>query len=235
MKSKIIYEDDNILVTDKPAGIDVLSLIKLLSKKHPNLKNVGKAPRYGIVHRLDKDTSGILLVAKNNKSLIFFQNQFKQRRVEKRYTALIIGILKYNRGEIRTLIGRNPKNRKKQKVFLKGEPGSKEKREAISEYKVIERFSAQGGPAKGGKDYTLVEVKTKTGRKHQIRCHFSYLGYPLAGDKKYKLKNQPCPEGLNRQFLHASYMKIKLPDGKDKEFISELPEDLKKVMEKLKV
>jgi len=213
-KLKIIYEDDDILVIDKPAGINVLSLIKLLSKKYPNLRKV---------HRLDKDTSGILLIAKNNKSLIFLQEQFKQRRVEKRYTALVIGTLKDNQGEIKTLIGRNPKNRKKQKVFLRGEPGSKGKREAITEYRVIEK----------SKDCTLVEVKIKTGRKHQIRCHFSYLGYPLAGDKKYEFKNQLCPEELNRQFLHASYLKIKLPNGKIKEFHSNLPEDLKEVLKKL--
>ena len=175
--------------------------------------------------------------------MIFLQEQFKQRRVEKRYTALVIGTLKDNRGEIKTLIGRNPKNRKKQKVFLRGEPGSKGKREAISEYKVMERFTQLNNFAKGEiaakqhltglKDYTLVEVKIKTGRKHQIRCHFSYLGHPLAGDKKYEFKNQLCPEGLNRQFLHASYMKIKLPNGKIKEFHSNLPEDLKEVLKKL--
>ena len=232
MKLKIIYEDDNFLAIDKPAGIVVFpegkteekTLIDLLLKDNPVLKNAGEKPRYGIVHRLDKNTSGILLVAKNNKSLIFLQKQFKDKRVEKKFIALAAGKVKNNQGVIETLIGRALKDRKKQKVYLPTEPGSEGKREAITEYKIIEKF----------RDYTLLEVLPKTGRKHQIRCHLSFLGHPIVGDKMYGFKNQLCPEGLNRQFLHASYLKIKLPDGKEKEFKSKLPEDLEICLQKLK-
>ena len=231
IKLKIIYEDDNLLVLDKPAGIIVYpekerkekTLIDLLLEKYPNLKKVGKKPRYGIIHRLDKDSSGILLIAKNDKSLIFFQKQFKEKRVEKKYLALVTGIIKNNQGVIETLIGRAPKKRKIQKVYLPAEPGSAGKRKAITEYKVIKRF----------KDYTLVEVSPKTGRKHQIRCHLSYLKHPIAGDKIYGFKNHPCPNELKRQFLHAYYLKIKMAEGSDKEFKSSLPNDLKQVIKNL--
>ena len=198
---RVIYEDENLQVLDKPAGIDVDDI-----------------PRR--VHRLDKDTSGIFLVAKNDKALEFFQKQFKERKVEKKYLCLVVGNLKNKEGEIKTLLGRSPKDRRKQKVFLFGEPGALGKREAITNYKVLERF----------KNYDLIEVEPKTGRKHQIRAHFSYLGYPIAGDKLYGFKNQLCPKGLKRQFLHASYLKIKMPDEKIKEFRLELPEDLKSVI-----
>lgn len=232
MEIKIIYEDNDLLVIDKPAGIIVFpekppkekTLIDYLLEVKPELKNAGKPPRYGIVHRLDKDTSGILLVAKSNEGLIFFQKQFKTRGVEKKYLALVVGNIKNNQGRIETLIGRASKDRKKQKVYLPTEPGAEGKREAVTEYKVPERF----------KDYTLLEVSPKTGRKHQIRCHLAYLLHPITGDKMYGFKNQPKPEGLNRHFLHASYIKIQLPNGQTKEFISKLPEELQKIIEKLK-
>jgi 23S rRNA pseudouridine1911/1915/1917 synthase len=209
MDFKTIYEDENLLVIDKPAGI-------ITSDLYPNLKKV---------HRLDKDTSGVLLIAKNEKSLIFLQKQFKNRKVEKRYVALVVGNPKNEQGTIETLIGRAPRDRRKQKVYFPLGPNAKGKREAITKYKVIKSF----------KDYTLFEVILKTGRKHQIRCHFSYLGHPIAGDKMYGFKNQPCPKELKRQFLHASYIKIKLPDEKIKEFKSILPDDLKLCLQKLKL
>lgn len=232
LELKIIYEDNDLLVVDKPAGIvvspenpaDERTLIDLLCEKYPYLRGVGNPPRYGIVHRLDKDTSGILLVAKNNQTLFFLQKQFKTKGVEKKYIALVIGEIKNEQGAIETLIGRTPKNRKKQKVYLMGEPASEGKRKAITEYKVIERLPG----------YTLIEVNPKTGRKHQIRCHFAYLQHPVAGDKMYGFKNQPSPPGLNRHFLHASYLKIKLPNGEIKEFFSPLPNKLKIIFEKLK-
>ena len=217
MDLKIIYEDENLFAIDKPAGIDVISLGKELARQYPELK---KIERNGIIHRLDKDTSGVILTAKSNQSLIFFQKQLKNRLVEKRYIALVVGNVKNDNGVIETLIGRNPKDRKKQKVFLEGEPGGQGQRQARTDYKVIGRF----------KDYTLLEVSPKTGRKHQIRCHFSYIGHPIARDKVYGFKNQLCPVGLSRQFLHASYIKIKMPSGEIKEFKSALPEDLKKTI-----
>ena len=225
MEFDILYEDENVLVIDKPAGIIVFpegkttekTLINYLLEKFPYLKNIGESPRYGIVHRLDKDTSGILLVAKNGKTLEFLQKQFKEGKVEKKYLALVTGNIKTEGGKIETLIGRSPKDRRKQKVYLPGEPKSEEKREAITEYKVLQRFE----------NYTLIEAEPKTGRKHQIRTHFAYLSHPIVGDKMYGFKNQSLPEGLKRQFLHANYLRIELPNGEIKEFKSELPSDLK--------
>jgi len=231
MRLKIIYEDENVLVIDKPAGIIVFpegkvgekTLIDYLLNKFPDLKKVGKFPRYGAIHRLDKETSGILLVAKNNKTLKLLQQQFKSRKVIKKYTALMVGNLREEQGVIETLIGRSPKDRRKQKVYLPYEPASEGKRPALTEYKVLKRF----------KDYALLEVCPKTGRKHQIRTHLSYLGHPIAGDKIYGFKNQICPKNLKRQFLHASYLKIKLKSG-EREFKSELPTTLKTVLNHLK-
>ena len=164
-KFKVIYENNDLLVIDKPAGMVVDDI-----------------PRR--VHRLDKDTSGILLIAKNDQALEFFQKQFKERRVEKKYIALIVGHLKTKQGIIETLIGRSPKDRRKQKVFLAGEPDSQGKREAVTKYKVLKRL----------KNFDLVEITPKTGRKHQIRCHFAYLGHPIVGDKMYGFKK--CIEQL---------------------------------------
>ena len=232
MDLKIIYEDNNVLVVEKPAGLIVFpegktkekTLADYLLKNFSWFKKSEAPPRYGIVHRLDKETSGILLVAKNKKVLLFLQKQFKNKRVEKKYKALVVGKIKNNEGKIKTLIGRSPKNRKKQKVFLRGEPGSEGKREAITKYRVIDRFN----------NFTLLEVLPQTGRKHQIRCHLAYIHHPIVGDKLYGFKNQPSFPELERQFLHASYIKIKLPTGEEKEFKSELPEDLKRILKKLK-
>lgn len=201
---KVIYENENVIVFDKPSGVD--------AEKIP-LR----------VHRLDKDTSGVLLVAKNEKALKFLQNEFKQRKVEKKYIALVVGTIKEERGIIETLLGRSLKDRRKQKVYLPYEPKASGKREAISEYKVLKRY----------KQFTLVEVLPKTGRKHQIRAHMAYIGHPVAGDKLYGFKNQPIPPGLTRQFLHASCIKIRLPGGQIKKFISPLPKDLKMVLSQL--
>lgn len=197
-KERIIYEDEDVKVVDKPAGIIA-----------DEIKNRA--------HRLDKDTSGILLVAKNEKALDFIQKQFKERKVEKKYIALVAGNLKEKEGKIETLLGRSPADRRKQKVYMLNDPKAEGKRKAETRYKVLQRFE----------NYDLIEAEPKTGRKHQIRAHFTHLGHPIAGDKLYEFKNQPKPEGLKRQFLHASYLKIKLPNNQIKEFKSELPNDLK--------
>jgi 23S rRNA pseudouridine1911/1915/1917 synthase len=156
-------------------------------------------------------------VAKDDESLEFFQKQFQERKVEKKYLLLVVGNLKNKGGEIKTLLGRSPKDKRKQKVFLPQEPKAEGKREAITKYKALRSF----------KNYDLIEAEPLTGRKHQIRAHFAYLGHPIAGDKLYCFKNQSCPKGLKRQFLHASYIKIKMPNGEIKEFKSDLPEELK--------
>jgi 23S rRNA pseudouridine1911/1915/1917 synthase len=230
---KFIYEDNDVLAVDKPAGIvvfpegeslksDEKTLIDELIIEKPELKNVGEAPRYGIVHRLDKDTSGVLLVAKSNEALIFLQKQFINRGVEKKYTCLVEGLMESDSGRIDTLIARAKGDPRKQKVYSDIN-APKSAREAVTEYKVLRRYQ----------EYTLLEIKIFTGRRHQIRCHFSYLKHPVAGDKLYSFKNSIIPEGLTRQFLHASYLKIQLPGGEMKEFLSDLPEDLQKVKEKL--
>jgi 23S rRNA pseudouridine1911/1915/1917 synthase len=248
MDIKIIHEDNDVLVIDKPAKVIVFpegdisgekTLIDYLIEKYPRLTEAGSPPRYGIVHRLDKDTSGILLVAKTSEALNFLQKQFSapssalknkesgqtlEKTIEKRYIALVVGNIKDEEKTIHTLIGRAPGDKRKQKVYLVGEPGSIGKREAITKYKVINRY----------KNYTLLEVDIKTGRRHQIRCHLSYIHHPIAGDKMYGFKDSPAPEGLGRQFLHATYLKIQLPDSEIKEFISELPEELKNILKKIK-
>ncbi|MDD5144659.1 MAG: RluA family pseudouridine synthase [Candidatus Pacebacteria bacterium] len=201
---KKIYEDERVLVIDKPSGM-----------------NSDAFPKR--VHRLDKDTSGALLIAKDDESLEFLQKQFKNRKVKKKYTALIVGHLKDDEGEIKTLLGRAPKDRRRQKAYLAGSPDASGKREAITRYKVLQKF----------KNYDLIEVEPKTGRKHQIRAHFTYLNHPLAGDKLYGFKNQPTPKGLTRQFLHAGYLKITLLNGETKEFTSPLAEDLQKALNNL--
>jgi len=231
MELKIIYEDENLLVIDKPSGIIVFpeekikekTLVDYLLERYPLLKETGIPPRYGIIHRLDKETSGILLTAKNNLSLKFFQKQFKERRVIKKYIALLVGSLEENSGIIKTLIGRCPREKNKQKVYLPFEPGAQGKREAITEYEIIKQF----------KDYTLVEATPKTGRKHQIRTHFAYLHHPIAGDKLYGFKGQKKPDNLKRHFLHASYLKINLLNNKITEFKSNLTEDLRNVIKDL--
>jgi len=237
MDLKIIYQDNDVLVIDKPAGIVVFpeglpaqagkitenTVIDLLIEKLPELKNVGEAPRYGVIHRLDKDTSGILLVAKSTEALIFLQKQFKNREVEKKYITLVVGALQDEKGVIHTLIGRAKSDQRKQAAHSLGYTGKKDLREAITEYKVLERFD----------DYTLMEIQIKTGRKHQIRAHVAYIHHPIAGDKMYGFKDSPLPEGLSRQFLHASYLKITLPHGEIKEFNSELPQDLRNIINNL--
>ncbi|MDD5606766.1 MAG: RNA pseudouridine synthase [Candidatus Pacebacteria bacterium] len=211
---QIIHENSDLLVIDKEPGITIEELTSNLLKRYSFLKDL---PRAGIVHRLDKDTSGLLLIAKNVDSLNSLQKEFKEKKVEKKYICLVIGKTE-NHGEIKTLLGRNPNNRLKQKVYSFTEPKVGTTREAITEYKKIKEF----------KDYSLLEVKIQTGRKHQIRCHLSYINHPIAGDNMYGFKNQTCPKELSRQFLHAKYIKIK-----NKEFFSELPKDLKKVLDNL--
>lgn len=203
---KIIYEDENVLVIDKPAGVNSDDFQKR-------------------VHRLDKDTSGILLIAKNDKTLNFLQKQFQERKAEKKYLALVVGNLKIKEGKIKTLLGRSPGDRRKQKAFLPQSPEAEGKREAVTKYKVLKSIG----------NYDLIEIEPKTGRKHQIRAHLAHLGHPVAGDKLYGFKNQICPEGLKRQFLHAGYLKVQLPGGEIKEFKSDLPEELDKIIKNLEI
>ncbi|MEK7510378.1 MAG: RluA family pseudouridine synthase [Patescibacteria group bacterium] len=236
MALKILYEDDTLLVIDKPADIPVWkegarqddTIATLLLGQFPELEMLGEQRRYGIVHRLDKDTSGILLVAKTKNLFDFLQEQFQKRNIEKRYICLVEGRVKKDSGVIHTLLGRSPADRRKQKAYSLTEQ-KQGRREAKTEYRVLQRLT---DPSR--RFYTLVEVQPKTGRKHQIRAHMVYLDSPIAGDKLYGFKNQSIPEGLARQFLHASFLKIPLPNGSTKEFHSPLPEDLKRVLIQMK-
>ena len=214
MPLKILFKSDRLLVVDKAAGFTIEQVAENLKTQFPELEKLGAEKRYGIVHRLDKDTSGILLVAKNTQTFENLQEQFAQRKVEKRYTCLVEGTLKQESGTIHTLLARSKADRRKQRTYSLQEhvEGG---REATTEWKVLQRYQ----------DYTLLEVTPKTGRKHQIRVHMASLGNPIAADTLYGFKNQRIPERLTRQFLHASYLKIG-----GEAFTSELPEDLQQVL-----
>ncbi len=217
---EIIFENENIVAVNKPAGIvvfsdkeDEKSLAKILSEKIPALKKMGKE-RYGAVHRLDKDTSGVLLFAKDKETFSSFQKELLEKKVKKGYIALVFKQVKDDKREIRTFIERSPKDRRKQRAFIDKEG----KREAITSFKVIKRF----------KNFSLLLVRIKTGRKHQIRCHLASIGHPVAGDSLYRFKDQIDPKGLTRQFLHASFVKIK-----GKKFTAKAPKELKTVIKNL--
>ena len=233
---KILYQDNDLLAIDKPAGLVVYnskkekreSLMSLIVKKFPKLKEVGQAPRYGLIHRLDKETSGIILIAKNNQALKFLQEEFKNREIEKKYLALVYGQIKEDKGNIKTLIGRAKKDRKKQQVYLPFSPEGQKKglRKAETYWKVKKRF----------KGYTLVEAVPKTGRKHQVRVHLAYINHPIVGDKIYAFKNQTNELkkiNLKRQFLHCSYLKFKSLSNEEKEVKSDLPLDLKRIIKNI--
>jgi len=211
MNLNILFEDATLQVVEKPAGIDIESIQDMLPE--------GFSP----AHRLDKDTSGVLVIAKTEDSLLYLQKQFQERKVQKTYLCLVEGSLQKKEGEIETLLGRSPNDRRKQKVFLPGEPGVQGKREASSQYRVLKQYHG----------YAFLEVKPKTGRKHQIRIHLSYLGHPIAADKLYGFKDQRVPAGLKRQFLHAHSLTLTLSDKTEKTFTSPLPQDLQSILDNL--
>ena len=225
-KIEIVFQNDNLLVVDKPAGLPVYeqegknSLMEKLVQQEPDLSKVGHSPRYGLVHRLDKETSGLILVAKNNKALEFFQKQFQARTAKKKYLALVDGHLCPKEESINTLIGRSKQDFRKQKVFLPLEPKVGRARKAITDYKVLKEYP----------HCSLIEVSPQTGRKHQIRVHLAWKHHPIIGDEKYGFKGQFKVKCLRRLFLHAFYLKVKLMNGEEKEFSLPLPEDLKKVL-----
>jgi len=210
MKIPIIYENKNIIVVNKPAGI----LVHPIKDEKNTLIDYFLDAK--LVHRLDKDTSGLLLLAKNEKTSDYLKSQFKNRKIKKKYIALVHGRLKDKESIITKTISRSKKKHRIQTTAPIGK-----KREAITRYKVLKEFD----------DYSLLEVMPETGRTHQIRVHLASIGHPIAGDEKYKFKRQQCPKGLNRQFLHASYLSFLL-DGITKEFKLELPTDLQEVLKK---
>ena len=218
MPLTILYEDDDLLVLDKPAGLAVHpapghpghTLLNAVLSHFPHLAELSDSLRPGVVHRLDKDTSGVMLVAKNKAAQADLINQFKSRSITKAYLALVKGRLTPERGLIEAAIGRDPRHRKRMAVVTGG-------REARTEYQVIKYLG----------DCTLLEVVPETGRTHQIRVHLAAIGYPVVGDAVYGVKSTH----LSRQFLHASRLGFKLPStGEYVEFKSELTPDLKQAL-----
>ena len=221
---EIIYEDNDIIVVNKPKGLVVhpangnpdgtlVNAIMAICKD--SLSGIGGEIRPGIVHRLDKDTSGILIVAKNDKAHINMSEQIKNREVKKTYIALVRGIVKENEATINMPIGRSTKDRKKMAVIKTG-------KNAITHFKVLKRYDK----------YTLLEVKIETGRTHQIRVHLAEIGYPIIGDEVYS--NGKNEFGIKGQCLHAQSLEFKHPiTGKQMKLEAQLPEYFKKTIELL--
>lgn len=224
---KILYEDHDVLVVDKPAGLVVnradtqkAETLQDWVAKYLHIDGQGIGDRCGIVHRLDKETSGVLVIAKTENAFNNLQAQFKERRTAKKYIALVSGKVEPDEGTIEAPVGRNPFNRTRFSVVSDG-------RDAVTDYKVI----ALAG------DYSLLELVPKTGRTHQIRVHCKYIGHPIVGDELYagrktaKKQRTWCP----RQFLHAGELTFEHPiTGLKKTFKAPLPEDLEKVWEMVK-
>jgi len=243
MEIKILKENDDYLIISKPAGISVhdgagekqFTIVDWLLQTRPEIKTqtwLSKI-RPGIVHRLDKETSGLLILAKNQKTLDFFQAQFKSREVEKHYLALVLGSPPFKEGSIDAFIRRDPKDRKKQKIdLLNFGLDEIERKKSATRYKVIEQFKFDG------EMLSLLDVQILTGRKHQIRVHMQYEGCPVIGDPVYnnkKSKRISKKLGLDRQFLHAISLKIRDINGNVVCLQDDLPENLVGLLNKLKI
>ena len=241
-KLDIVYEDEDLIVINKSAGISMHpgagnydnTIVNALINYDKKLSNIGDELRPGIVHRIDKDTSGLVVIAKNNTSHEILSNQFSKHTITRIYQTLIWGKLRPQAGKIETLITRSKKNRQLMQVgLIKG-------KRAITNYKTIEIFENENIPT-----FSLVECKLETGRTHQIRVHMSYKGNNILGDKKYKKKYKKFKNineelsylitKLDRQFLHARVLGFEHP-SKDKylEFSSNLPKELEKILKKLR-
>lgn len=231
----IVYEDENILVLNKPAGLMVHSdgrtkektLTDWILKKYPSLKNVGEPARYegkiiprpGIVHRLDKGTSGVLILAKNQKTFEYLKNEFQKRGVSKNYIAIVYGAMKDDFGTIARPIGRSTKDFRLWSA-QRGARGAM--REAITEYKVVKRT----------KDFSLLNLSPKTGRTHQLRVHLKAVNHPIVCDSLYAPKRE-CAFGLKRTALHALSIEFLAPDGRKIKAEAPMPDDFLGAVAKL--
>jgi 23S rRNA pseudouridine1911/1915/1917 synthase len=222
----IVFENEDLIVVNKPAGMVVHpaaghssgTLVNAVLGYEPDIEGIGGEERPGVVHRLDKETSGLILLAKNERSHRWLQDQFRLRRVDKTYLALVDGKPPTPSGRIEAHIGRDPSHRKRMAIV----PESRG-REAISEYKTVEGFRA----------HTLLEFHPLTGRTHQIRLHCAFLGCPIVGDEVYGRK-KPSIE-MDRHFLHAYRLKILLPGEKETRlFEAPLPDELERVLAALR-
>lgn len=235
-KIEILYEDSNILAINKPAHLAVhadarnneYTLADWIVKRYPEMKEVGEPLetngnliyRPGIVHRLDTDTTGVLLLAKNQSSFKYLKRLFKERKIQKVYMAIVYGCLKDKRGIIDKPIGRSKFDFRMKST---GQSARGEEREAVTYYKVVEEFP----------EYSLVELRPKTGRTHQIRVHLKAISHPVACDSLYA-KGAVCPTGMKRQALHALSVEFKLPGGDPIKVEAPLPSDFKTTLAKLR-
>jgi 23S rRNA pseudouridine1911/1915/1917 synthase len=215
----IVYEDKDIIVVNKPAGLTVHpapgheqnTLVNAILSRYPDMASFSGSDRPGIVHRLDKDTSGLIVIARNKKTQEELIKNFKSREVKKVYITLVKGKLEPEHGVIDAPIGRHPVHRQRMAVVSDG-------REAKTVYRVVRYLDS----------YTLLEVMPQTGRTHQIRVHLAAIGFPVVGDRVYGVKSP----FLKRQFLHAYKLGFNLPSsGAYREFTADLPDDLKSALD----
>ena len=238
IEPRIIYEDKNFLALDKPAGLLVHptasskepTLANWLLKRYPEMKKVGDSDRPGIVHRLDRDTSGIILAAKNQKYFEYLKNLFQTRAIKKTYRALVYGKLTPKKGIIEKDIKIRSGTTKR--TVFKG----RSEKAAVTEYKVLKHFALS--LSNGSQSYfSWVEVKPLTGRTHQIRVHLASIGHPVVGDKLYgpkKSKEVGLPN-INRQLLHAYSVEFSPSSSKRLKLAADLPADIREVLRNLKV
>lgn len=221
----IIFENEDIFIVNKPAGMVVHpsaghpagTLVHAALAYFPGVEGVGGVKRPGVIHRLDKETSGLVVMAKNDRAHHWVQNQFRDRQVEKTYLALVDGTPPTSEGKIIAAIDRDPTHRKKMAVTQPGKG-----REAVSRYSTLENFEF----------HTYLEVIPLTGRTHQIRVHMNFIGCPITGDVVYGRKKPSLP--LQRHFLHASRLKFVIPgEATTRSFEAPLPEELQQVLDDL--
>ena len=223
---EILFENQDLIAVNKPPGMVVHpglghstgTLVQAVLGYAPEIEGVGGVRRPGLVHRLDQDTSGVILLAKNDRSHHYLQEQFRDRQVEKLYLVLVDGHPPSPQGRVEVAIGRDPKYRQRMAAVL-----DREGKEAISEYFTLEVFP----------DHSLLKVSILTGRTHQIRIHMSFLGCPVVGDKVYGRKKPSLP--TSRQFLHAHQLTIAIPGEKGKRtFEAPLAPDLREILNTLR-
>src|SRR3989338_7659119 len=230
MNPQIIYEDDDLLIINKPSGLITHpknsedkqeSVTGWLIEQHPEIKMVGEDPlRPGLVHRLDKDTSGLMVIAKNQNSFLYLKGLFQDRKIKKFYLALVNGKPKEPKGVIDAPMGRIGMKRTTQ---VRGNKKLKDRKEAVTEYNTLRNFN----------NFTLLEVSPHTGRTHQIRVHLKSIGTPIAGDPLYGHKNPNGPKEPERLFLHAYKLQFVSPDGNALTLEVDLPKELQNFINKL--
>jgi 23S rRNA pseudouridine1911/1915/1917 synthase len=264
MNIKILFEDKNVLVIDKPAGISVhpaaeqarngtgpygrskeKTITDWLISNYPSIKNVGeplvtekeKILRPGIVHRLDKETSGVLLVAKNQKTFLFLKEQFQEHKIKKTYRLFVYGfvsdpkasLLTGKRGIINAPIGRSQKDIR---AYTAGRGAREPLRDAVTEYIILNKFTDSNNDDENKEvshQYSYIEAYPKTGRTHQIRVHMRYINHPVVSDPLYR-GNQDLALGMKRLALHSYSIIFRLPNGEQKTVEAPLPADFKKVI-----